>query len=134
MLQLELHSINYIFCSWLVSSLLSFHTKCGFVAKRLTIRGKRLAATRINISTDITNQAMRCFAFSSSARSRPSSLLTFQPHADLKTLVEPAERTAFPLSPIDPALLVFCAGVPLAVLDGSFEKPLQAATEKVFFF
>lgn len=43
----------------------------------------------------------------------------------METLLEPAERTALPLTHIDPAALALRARVLLVVLDGSFEKALR---------
>lgn len=43
----------------------------------------------------------------------------------MKTLLEPAGRTAFPLSFINPALLLLCTHVLLLVLNRSFEKALR---------
>lgn len=52
------------------------------------------------------------------------SCSTFQSHANMKTLLKPAERAPFPLSLINPAVLVFCTDVLLVVLNRSFEKTL----------
>lgn len=48
----------------------------------------------------------------------------------MKTLLEPAERTPFPLTFIDSALLVLCTDVLLVVLNRSFEKPLSVEEEE----
>ena len=61
-------------------------------------------------------------------------LLTFQSHANLKTLLKSAERTPFPLSFINAARLVFCTDVLLVVLDRPFEKALQVFMKKKDLF
>lgn len=57
-----------------------------------------------------------------------TSFLTFQLHANMKALLKSAERTAFPLSLINPAELALVAGVHLVVLHRSFKKTLQRQT------
>ena len=50
--------------------------------------------------------------------------LTFQFHADVHTLLEPAVGTPFPLCLVDDAAALCHTGVDLFVLHGALEEPL----------